>query len=136
MRQLILATGLVGLLVAAPMAQTKAPAVKASAVNEPLVADRGDAGKSSGAGAVGATGTEVAAVGWVYRHATNCHHVWDGTWDWLYVYPSEGGYIATAVAADQILLAPACTAGNFFAYYVDNVGFNGHWNDLFTYTYK
>jgi len=71
------------------------------------------------------------AIGWNSVHASNCYVESSGT---LYVYPSEGGWVSTNDPTFISILAPQCAKGNWFAYNV--IDSAGHWNALYTYSYK
>jgi hypothetical protein len=99
----------------------------------PQSAPSGGGGSSRSTANADAVATAVT-VGWNYVHATNCLQLWDGTYNWLYVYPAEGGVRSTASPAAQTVLAPACQTGNWVAFYVYNT--NGNWSYILTFPYK
>lgn len=74
------------------------------------------------------------AMGWNYVHAANCNLYTDSGYNFLVIYPKEGGYFYTTDPTYQNLLSPACQSGNVIAvYFYDD---SGDWNSLFTYTYQ
>jgi len=111
-------------------AQSPKPGATASVSGQTAALPANGSARANAAGADGAS----VAVGWYWVHATNCYSFFDGTYNWLYVYPAEGGYWYTASAQTQTLIAPACIAGNWLAFYVDNT--SGHWNGVVTYAFK
>jgi len=74
------------------------------------------------------------AVGWYVVHPANCTSWFDGTYYWLYVYPSEGGYFFTANLQTQTAITPACQTGNLLAFYVYNT--SGNWAQVQTFNHR
>lgn len=75
-----------------------------------------------------------STIGWVYVHPNNCVIYYSGTTIYLGVYPVEGGFLYTASSQIQTLLEPACQTGNYVAFYFYDT--LGHWNEVYTYTFK
>jgi hypothetical protein len=77
-----------------------------------------------------------AAAGWNYFHATNCEWVTDGSNDFTFVFPQEGGYwfVENDIYATDTF-DTACTNGNWVAVYVTDSS-SGAFDRIFTYPYK
>ena len=113
---LIAVVGLLGVA----HAQTSGPATPATNGSSPSTTTSGAA----------------PTVGWYYVHPTQCLMTFDGTYAWLVVIPAEGGSWWTAFPPSQELMTPTCQNGNWVAFYVDNVGFAGHWSNFLTFNYR
>lgn len=90
---------------------------------------------ASGAGAtLNAPGN--VPLGWNYFHATYCEWYFDGSNNYLFVFPSEGGYwyIVNNDYATKTFLT-GCVNGYYEAVYVTNTS-TGAFNYIFTYPYK
>jgi hypothetical protein len=75
-------------------------------------------------------------TGWNYFHVTNCEWYTDGTNNYLFIFPQEGGYWYTyGNIYTHTTWAPACQTGNWTAVYVYN-GSTGSFNAVFTWDYK
>jgi hypothetical protein len=96
---------------------------------------------SSNRDALGAGGATLGraggvALGWNYFHATNCQWYFDGATNYLYVYPSEGGfwvYRNNNYAASTILTP--CVNGYWEAVHVIN-STTGDFDAVYTYAFK
>jgi len=77
-----------------------------------------------------------AAAGWNYFHATNCEWYTDGSNDFTFVFPQEGGYwfVENDIYATDTF-DTACTDGNWVAVYVTDSS-SGSFDRIFTYPYK
>jgi hypothetical protein len=75
-------------------------------------------------------------TGWNYFHVTNCEWYYDGTNNYIIVYPQEGGYWYYANNGYPYnIWTPACQTGNWTAVYVYNSS-TGAFNYIYTYDYK
>lgn len=95
------------------------------------------AAKALAAAGRSVTGAASATpTGWNYFHATYCEWYYDGTNNWLIVYPQEGGtwYVANNIYATNNYQT-ACVNGNWVAVWVYN-GSSGAYNYIWTYPYK
>ena len=99
------------------------------------------AAKANGGGALnggGATtnGPGNVATGWNYFHATNCEWYFDGTNNYLFVFPQEGGYWYSYnnLYTSQTLLT-GCVNGYFEGVNVIN-GSTGAYNAVVTFPFK
>jgi hypothetical protein len=101
---------------------------------------RGRASKATAALASGGGATlqapGIAASGWNTFHATNCEWYTDGTNNYTYILPQEGGYwyIANNGYASGTFDA-ACANGNWVSVYVYNTS-TGAFSNIVTYPYK
>jgi len=76
-----------------------------------------------------------ASFGWNYFHATNCDAYFDGTTNWVYVYPQEGGYWFTSNTNFENVFVNQCVLGYWVAIYVTDSA-TGYYDQIFTYDYK
>jgi hypothetical protein len=76
------------------------------------------------------------SAGWNYAHGTNCGWFFDGTNQWYYIFPWEGGivYEVNNVYAGQGLQT-ACVEGNYFAWYVTNTS-TGAYTQTYSYPFN
>ena len=89
----------------------------------------------SGMGSTLGEGTIInTSLGWHYQHATYCNAYFDGTTNWVYVYPSEGGYWFTSLKYFGNTFINQCVLGNWVAVYVTDTA--GDFNQVYTYDYK
>jgi hypothetical protein len=75
-------------------------------------------------------------TGWNVFHATNCEWYTDGTNNYLFVFPQEGGYwyvVNNIYVTDTF--ETGCVNGNYEATYVVN-STTGAFTNLVTYPYK
>jgi hypothetical protein len=118
-------------------AQTSQAVVAPPAASATGVTNLGTAASNAWSASTKPGEVSLAVVtGWHFMHATNCLITFDGTFNTLYVYPSEGGFVTTAGFQYQALISPSCQTGNWIGIYVDNVGFSGHWSNLMTFGFK
>jgi hypothetical protein len=87
----------------------------------------------------GGASTEVpgdAPAGWNYFHATYCEWYTDGSNDFTFVFPEEGGYwvVENDIYATNTFNT-ACTNGNLAAVYVTDSS-TGSFDRIWTYPYK
>jgi hypothetical protein len=75
-------------------------------------------------------------VGWNFAHATNCGWFFDGTNQWFYIFPSEGGIVYTLnnLYTSQGLQI-SCSDGNWFGWHVLNTS-TGAYDQTISYTFK
>ena len=89
-------------------------------------------------GSGGATLNAVGnvALGWNYFHATNCEWYTDGSNQYLYVFPSEGGFwfYRNNIYPAVTILTP-CVNGYWEAVHVIN-STTGDFDAVYTYAYK
>ena len=104
-----------------------------------LISNQAMAAATAGKAAMGGraqNGATNTPTGWNYFHATYCEWYYDGTNNWLFVYPQEGGYW---YYANNIYVTntyeTACVNGNWVAVWVYN-GSTGAYNYVWTYPYK
>jgi hypothetical protein len=92
--------------------------------------------KTLGAGGATLNAVGNVALGWNYFHATYCQWYYDGTNNYLYVFPSEGGfwYYRNNIYAASTFLTP-CTQGYWAAVHVIN-STTGDFDAIYTYPYK
>jgi hypothetical protein len=99
---------------------------------------QGPAANAAAASGAGATLNAPGNVptGWNYFHATYCEWYYDGSNNYLFVFPSEGGYwyIVNNDYATKTFLT-GCVNGYYEAVYVYNSS-TGAFNYIFTYPYK
>ena len=102
-----------------------------------LPAMTGGSTRDAGSTSANATADSPAvALGWHYFHATNCSWYTDGTNNYFYVWPSEGGYwysVNNIYIADA--LAISCVHGNYEAVYVNNAT-TGAFIETFSYNFQ
>ncbi len=119
----------VGLLVVANAQTSGAPgAGSQTAAASPATA--------AGGGSAPSGGTAPVAVGWYYARGVNCYFWTDSSGASLWVFDPVYGYYYTYSSPYMNMIAPACQTGNWMAFYIDNVGFAGHWSYVYTYTFK
>jgi hypothetical protein len=89
-----------------------------------------------GAGGATLDGVGRVALGWNYFHATNCQWYFDGSNNYLYVIPSEGGFwvYRNNIYAAQTFLT-GCVNGYWSAVHVIN-GTTGDFDSVYTYAFK
>jgi hypothetical protein len=92
--------------------------------------------KALGAGGATLNAVGNVALGWNWFHAASCQWYTDGTNNYLYVFPSEGGfwYFRNNIYAASTILTP-CTQGYWEAVHVIN-GTTGEFDSVFTYSFK
>ncbi len=118
----------VGLLVVANAQGGGAPGAGSQAA-------AGSPATAAGGGSTPATGTAPVAVGWYYARAINCYFWTDSSGASLYIVDPTYGTYWTYYTPYMNMMAPACQQGHWFAFWVDNIGFAGHWSYAYTYTF-
>ena len=74
------------------------------------------------------------SIGWNNVHATNCQTYYDGSRDWYFLYPAEGGYFYTANSGLGNEMISQCALGNYIGFYVSDS--SGTWNQVYTFAFK
>ena len=89
-----------------------------------------------GGGGVSLNAVGNVALGWNYFHATNCQWLLSGSNNYLYVFPSEGGfwYVLNNIYGASTFLTP-CTQGYWAAVHVIN-STTGAFDAIYTYPFK
>ena len=103
-----------------------------------LLPQQGSASNPAALGGGGATLNAAGAVptGWNYFHAYYCQWFIDGSNNYLYVFPTTGGFWFirnNTYGADTFL--SGCVNGNWEAVHVIN-GTTGEFDSIYTYSYK
>jgi hypothetical protein len=76
-----------------------------------------------------------ATTGWNYFHATNCLSYYDGSTNWVYVYPREGGFWFTPDRVFQETFLIQCQQGYWVAIYVFDAT-TGNFSEVYTYDFR
>lgn len=91
---------------------------------------------TSGGGASITNGQGNLPLGFNFFHGTNCDWFTDGTNNFLFVFPQEGGFVFTEnnLFETQTFLT-TCVNGNFFGINVINTS-TGAFNQILTFPFK
>jgi hypothetical protein len=68
---------------------------------------------------------DAFSIGWNLIRVAACYGVQISNIDYLYIYPTTGGYLLTSDLATVIAAAQFCANGNAFYIYWDGAAWNG-----------
>jgi hypothetical protein len=142
-KSLGLAAIALGCSIGAAAAQSEGPVTLDAQTLSKLVPTRGANGPMASGAAAGVNGGGATLsgpgntpTGFNYFHVTNCAWYTDGTNQFLFIFPQEGGYWYTYNNIyTQTTWTPACQTGNWTAVYVINSS-SGAFNEVYTYDFK
>jgi hypothetical protein len=126
-----------------PLAAPPSPEVM-KALSQQITNSRGAAASANGVlppmtgggSNTGSSSAPAVALGWHYFHETNCSWYSDGTNNFFYVWPSEGGYWYTVNNLyTEVALTTSCVHGYWEALYVvDTV--TGRYTETYSYNFQ
>lgn len=113
------------------------------ALTQQITKSRGAAASANGVLPSMTGGTHIVSssplavtLGWHYFHAYNCSWYTDGTNNFFFVWPSEGGYWYTVNNLyTEGALATSCVHGYWNAVYVVNAT-SGAYNETYSYNFQ